>query len=65
MDIIFRKFWEVFKDKCTEVELEKFEKLIEEDDLNLYQWISGRSVVPAEYEPLISQIREQIFLSKV
>ena len=64
MDLIFRQFWEIFKNNYTEEDLDKFEKLIEEDDLNLYQWISGLSSVPAEYQALISQIKKQIVQSR-
>ena len=64
MDLIFRQFWEIFKNNYTEEELEKFEKLIEEDDFDLYQWISGITSVPAEYQSLISQIKEQIVRSR-
>ena len=64
MDLIFRQFWEIFKKNYTEEELVKFEKLIEEDDFDLYQWISGATAVPAKYQSLISQIEEQIVHSR-
>ncbi|MDG2355959.1 MAG: succinate dehydrogenase assembly factor 2 [Paracoccaceae bacterium] len=64
MDLIFRQFWEIFKKNYTEEELVKFEKLIEEDDFDLYQWISGVTAVPAKYQSLISQIEEQIVHSR-
>ena len=64
MDLIFRQFWEIFKNNYSEEELAKFEKLIEEDDLDLYQWISGASAVPDEYQLLISQIGGQMARSR-
>ena len=64
MDLIFRQFWEIFKNNYAEEELAKFEKLIEEDDFDLYQWISGATAVPDEYQLLISQMRGQIARSR-
>ena len=60
MDIIFRQFWEIFKDNCTEEDLEIFEKLVDEDDFYLYRWISGATQAPQEYRSLVTQIAEKI-----
>ena len=60
MDLIFRKFWENFKDNCSDGELANFEKLVEEDDHDLYCWVSGVKDVPADYQSLVHQIAKQI-----
>ena len=60
MDLIFRQFWKNFKDNCSDGELANFEKLVEEDDHDLYCWVSGVKDVPADYQSLVHQIAKQI-----
>ena len=60
MDLIFRQFWKHFKDNCSDCELANFEKLVEEDDHDLYLWVSGAKDVPADYQSLVHQITKQI-----
>ena len=44
--------------------LDLYEKLLEENDHDLYAWISGVSPAPAPYAPLLQRITNRIKLSK-
>jgi antitoxin CptB len=37
--------------------LEAFEQLLEEEDLDLYRWVSGQAPAPPHLEPAIGRIR--------
>ena len=57
MDLIFRKFWAVFKNDHTENELNIFKRLIDENDVDIYNWIVGVSNTPEIYSIMIEKIR--------
>jgi len=40
----------------TEEELVKYDLLLTENDHDLYSWVTGTAVAPAEFAPLIAQI---------
>jgi len=50
MDLILGTFAERHLDTMTEVQLDKYDDLIRNQDLDLYDWISGREPVPAEHD---------------
>ncbi len=60
MDLIFRKFWSYFKNNHTKNDLIILNKLINEDDLEIYNWITGVIDPPANYGTLIKKIRSII-----
>ena len=60
MDLIFRKFWLYFKNNHSKTELMIFNKLINEDDVEIYDWIVGFSDIPENYINLIEKIRENL-----
>ena len=60
MDLIFRKFWSVFKNNHSKDELNIFKKLVEENDVDIYNWITGVSNTPFIYRILIEKIRSII-----
>ena len=60
MDLIFSKFWNYFKKNYSEKELIIFKKLIDEDDVDIYNWIIGFSDVPKNYIILINKIRAEL-----
>ena len=60
MDLIFGKFWNYFKKNYSEKELIIFKKLIDEDDVEIYNWIIGFSDIPKKYTILIKKIRAQL-----
>ena len=60
MDLIFRKFWSDFKNNHSKDELNIFKKLIEENDVDIYNWITGISTTPLIYRIMIDKIRSII-----
>ena len=57
MDLIFRKFWSDFKNDHSEDELNIFIRLIDENDVDIYNWIVGVSNTPKIYRIMIDKIR--------
>ena len=64
MDLIFRKFWCYFKNNHSESELLNFNNLINEDDVEIYNWITGFSNTPKKYSNLINKIRSKLDFNK-
>ena len=60
MDLIFRRFWSDFKNNHSKDELNIFKKLIEENDVDIYNWITGISTTPLIYRIMIDKIRSII-----
>ena len=60
MDLIFGKFWRFFKKNYSKKELTIFKKLIDEDDVDIYNWIIGFSDIPKNYIILINKIRAEL-----
>ena len=60
MDLIFGKFWCYFKKNHSYNELIIFKKLIDEDDVDIYNWIVGFSEIPKNYIILINKIRAEL-----
>ena len=60
MDLIFRKFWSDFKNDHSEEELKIFKRLIDENDVDIYNWIISVSTTPDLYKILIKKIRTKI-----
>ncbi|MEN2987394.1 succinate dehydrogenase assembly factor 2 [Tistrella sp. BH-R2-4] len=47
-DILFGKFADVWLDRFDAAGLDAFEALLNENDIDLYNWLSGREPVPAD-----------------
>ena len=60
MDLIFRKFWSDFRNDHSEDELNIFKRLIDENDVDIYNWIIGVSNIPEIYRTMINKIRIKI-----
>tara|TARA_Y100001933_G_scaffold179780_1_gene178223 strand:+ start:784 stop:981 length:198 start_codon:yes stop_codon:yes gene_type:complete len=60
MDLIFSKFWSYFKKNYSKNELIIFKNLIDEDDVDIYNWIIGFSDIPENYTILIKKIRAEL-----
>ena len=60
MDLIFRKFWSHFRNNHSEYELNIFKRLIDENDVDIYNWIIGVSTIPEIYRIMIKKIRLKI-----
>ncbi|MEM1372969.1 MAG: succinate dehydrogenase assembly factor 2 [Pseudomonadota bacterium] len=59
MDVILTAFATARLETMDHSALDDYEALISEADLDLYPWISGQAEPPAEFLPMINQIRLQ------
>lgn len=50
MDLILGTFAERHLDTMNDAQLDKYDDLIRNQDLDLYDWITGRQSVPAEHD---------------
>jgi antitoxin CptB len=58
MDLIMGRFADAWIERLSERELDQYERLIEIPDPELYAWIAGQDVVPAEYDgELLQRLR--------
>ncbi|KRS14709.1 hypothetical protein XM53_03145 [Roseovarius atlanticus] len=57
MDILLMRFSEARLAALSPAELDLYEVLLEENDQDLYQWITGQTAPPAHLAPLIGQVR--------
>lgn len=54
MDLILGPFADASLAGMDEAALDHFEALLEENDHDLYAWVSGQAVAPARFAPLVS-----------
>ena len=58
MDLIMGRFADAWIERLSERELDQYERLIEIPDPELYAWIAGQDVVPAEHDcELLQRLR--------
>lgn len=57
MDLILAAFADREMAGMTEGELDEFEELMEQNDQDLYQWVSGQSDAPEAHAALVARIR--------
>lgn len=57
MDILLMRFAEAQLASLSMAELDLYEALLEENDQDLYQWVSGQAATPDRFMSLISQVR--------
>lgn len=50
LDIIFGAFARKYLDGLDAAQLDRFETLLEADDLDIYNWLVGRTPIPPEYD---------------
>lgn len=55
MDLVLGRFAESLPDLDPET-LDLYERLLSENDHDLYRWVSGQEATPKEYSALISKI---------
>ncbi|MEQ6202564.1 succinate dehydrogenase assembly factor 2 [Sulfitobacter sp. HNIBRBA2951] len=60
MDLILQAFATDSLDKMSAAELETYDDLLDENDHDLYQWVTGQFTPKPEFEPLIEQIKAHI-----
>lgn len=57
MDLIMGSFADRYVPKFSDIELDQYEDLLQENDPDLYNWISGRESVPDTVNnPLIERL---------
>jgi len=57
-DFLIGEFVKVKLDALSNQEVQGFSQLLEEDDLQIYDWILGKDVVPEVYSLMVNEIRE-------
>lgn len=57
MDLLFGKYADAGLADLSDPELDAFEDLMEENDNDLYLWISGASPVPDHHVPAVERVR--------
>lgn len=57
MDILLTRFADARLAGLSADELDLYEVLLEENDQDLYQWVSGQTPPPAHLDTLIAQVR--------
>lgn len=60
MDLILQRFAEAHLDAMDNAELDLYDAMLNENDHDLYQWVSGQSGVPDPYGGLIKRIIDQL-----
>ena len=60
MDLILKNFADLNLNSMSELELEKFENLLLENDQDLYQWSTGQVDPKKEFVELIQDIKKFI-----
>ena len=58
MDIILIRFSKARLNELSDPQLDLYEALLEENDQDLYQWVSGQVSAPDRYAALIEDISE-------
>ena len=56
MDLILGGFSDAELAGLPEAEVALYEDLLSENDLDLYQWVTGRGTAPVRFEALLSRI---------
>ncbi|MBP0483587.1 succinate dehydrogenase assembly factor 2 [Sagittula salina] len=57
MDIILIRFADARLAAMDEAALDAYERLLDENDQDLYQWISGQKPAPHDHTALVAEIR--------
>lgn len=60
MDIILSHFADTRLDAMDEAALDHYDALLNENDQDLYQWVSGQADAPAEFKDLIAEIAAEM-----
>jgi antitoxin CptB len=57
LDLVFGRFLERGLDALSPADLDGFERLLDQNDLDIYDWLMGRTVPPTEeFRRLIAQL---------
>lgn len=64
MDLILSAFADARLPQMSEADLVHYDAMLNENDHDLYQWVTGQSTAPAEYADLISDIQAMLATQK-
>jgi len=65
MDIILTRFSEQRLHDLKDADLDLYEALLEENDQDLYQWVTGQVVAPERYASIMAQVVQSLPQSTV
>ncbi|MDD9920712.1 MAG: succinate dehydrogenase assembly factor 2 [Boseongicola sp.] len=60
MDLVLGPFFDAEGASMDEATLELYEDLLNENDQDLYQWVSGQAPTPTQFEDLITYISKSV-----
>jgi antitoxin CptB len=63
-DIFFGSFAEETLEKLSQEQLDRFEKLLEVNDPDLFLWVTGAKPVPAEHDSDVLQLLKSFTLAQ-
>ena len=63
MDLIFMRFAEARLAAMSAAELDGYEALLDENDQDLYQWVSGQVEAPEPHKELVAEISALVYSS--
>jgi antitoxin CptB len=59
MDLIMGRFADSFISELAEPDLDEFQRLLNVPDPEVYSWVTGERMAPAEFDgPLLRRLRE-------
>jgi antitoxin CptB len=61
MDILLIRYSGARLDGLSDAELDAYEALLDENDQDLYQWLSGQKPAPEAHQPMIDDIARTAF----
>lgn len=64
MDIILGKWSELRLAAADPTTLDNFEDLLEENDQDLYQWVTGQAAPPVKFKGLMTDLRKIVGMHK-
>ena len=60
MDLLMGAFAETRLAALSEADLDLYDRLLEENDHDLYAWVAGRAAPPAAYAGLVAQLSDAL-----
>ena len=57
MDLILSAYADARLDAMSEDDLDRYDALLNENDHDLYQWVTGQTPAPEDCAPMIADIR--------
>lgn len=59
MDLILGSFWDAEGKDLDAATLDQYEALLQENDQDLYAWVTGQAAAPEQFAPLIDRVMQQ------